>query len=55
MKKAPKPEIPPEAAQIMSRLVRMPPKPHDEMKVGKGKLRKPKEVDTMPGVKKPTT
>jgi hypothetical protein len=39
MTKAPDLRIPPEAAAIMARMVRMPPKLHKEMKVGK---RKPK-------------
>ncbi len=29
--------IPPEAAQIMKRMVSMPPRPHEDMKVGKPK------------------
>lgn len=35
MPNAPKPLIPPEAAAIMAAMVKMPPKPHDEMKLGK--------------------
>ena len=31
----PDPKIPREAAAIMARMVRMPPKPHDEMKLGR--------------------
>jgi hypothetical protein len=32
--------IPPEAAKIMARMVRMPPKPHEEMKVGRQSKKK---------------
>lgn len=32
-----KPAVPPEAARIMAAMVRMPPKPHEEMKLGKFK------------------
>jgi hypothetical protein len=32
-----KPSIPPEAAAIMAAMVRLPPKPHEEMKLGKSK------------------
>lgn len=31
------PEVPSEAAAIMAAMVRMPPKPHEEMKLGKSK------------------
>ena len=37
MTDAPKLKIPFEAAQIMGRLVRLPPKPHGEMKIGRSK------------------
>ncbi|MGP0058863.1 MAG: hypothetical protein ACLPID_06225 [Beijerinckiaceae bacterium] len=37
MTKATDKNIPPEAAQIMKRMVSMPPKPHDDMKLGKSK------------------
>jgi hypothetical protein len=33
--KAPNQNIPSEAAQIMKRMVSMPPKPHEDMKIGK--------------------
>jgi hypothetical protein len=39
MAKAPDEKTPDVATQIMARMVRMPPKPHSEMKIGK---RKPK-------------
>ncbi len=32
-----KDQIPPEAAAIMARMVKMPPKPHEDMKIGKPK------------------
>ncbi len=35
MVKNQKTQIPPEAAAIMARMVKMPPKPHEDMKVGK--------------------
>jgi hypothetical protein len=35
MAKAPDEKTPDVATQIMARMVRMPPKPHDEMKLGK--------------------
>ena len=34
-----KPKPPPEAAAIMAAMVRMPPKPHEEMKLGKSKAK----------------
>jgi hypothetical protein len=34
---AKKPDLDEATLQIMGRMVRMPPKPHDEMKIGKGK------------------
>ncbi len=32
-----KPAVPPEAARIMTAMIRMPPKPHEQMKLGKSK------------------
>jgi hypothetical protein len=34
-----KPVVPPEAARIMAAMVRMPPKPHDQMKLGKSRAK----------------
>ncbi|WP_158816927.1 hypothetical protein [Methylocapsa sp. S129] len=36
------PSVPDIATQIMAAMVRMPPKPHEEMKLGKGKQKKAK-------------
>jgi hypothetical protein len=41
-----KPTIPPEAAAIMAAMVRMPPKPHEEMKVGKPRGKRAKSPKT---------
>jgi hypothetical protein len=44
MAKAPDQDIPDVATRIMERMVRMPPKPHSEMKIGKRKAKaSPKE------------
>ena len=40
-----KSNIPPEAAAIMARMVRMPPKPHEDMKVGKATVATQTEKD----------
>ncbi|MGA3303937.1 MAG: hypothetical protein ABSC72_11710 [Methylovirgula sp.] len=37
MAKATNQKIPPEAAEIMKRMVSMPPKPHEDMKLGQDK------------------
>jgi hypothetical protein len=40
MGKAPKPDLDEATLQIARRMLSTPPKPHDEMKIGKGKQRK---------------
>jgi hypothetical protein len=40
MAKALKPDLDEATLQIAQRMLSMPPKPHDEMKIGKGKRRK---------------
>jgi hypothetical protein len=41
----PKATIPPEAAAIMAAMVKMPPKPHEEMKLGKPRATKRKKAN----------
>jgi hypothetical protein len=44
--------VPPEAAAIMSKMVRMPPKPHEDMKVGKPAQKAPKNPNATQQPKK---
>jgi hypothetical protein len=44
----PKREIPPEAAAIMAAMVRLPPKPHEEMKLGKFKAKADPKANQLP-------
>jgi hypothetical protein len=45
-KKSPEQSMPDIATRIMERMVRMPPKPHKEMKLGKGKPSKKPTSDS---------
>jgi hypothetical protein len=45
-----KPTIPPEAAAIMAAMVRLPPKPHEEMKLGKSKAKSRRKANPKPPV-----
>jgi hypothetical protein len=52
MTKAPKPDLDEPTLRIMERMMRMPPKPHDDMKIGKRRA-KTKVVPKGHGTAKP--